>query len=116
MPSSNPGRPASCRSTGRLSWKVRWWPWPGIAAAAATAGTCWSTGCAAPSRRVRSTRRRQDVADLPRLPAEDRELILSRISQIRDAIEAAPKPLAWQLRDKVGTRLRWYEEVEEVDR
>jgi hypothetical protein len=51
-----------------------------------------------------------------RLPMDERELILSRFRQIRDAIEAAPKSLAWQLRDKVGTRLRWYEEVEEVDR
>jgi hypothetical protein len=51
-----------------------------------------------------------------RLPAEERELILRRISQIRDAIDETPKTLAWQLRDKVGTRVRWYEEVEEVDR
>ena len=51
-----------------------------------------------------------------KLPVDEQELILSRIRQIRDAIEAAPKSLAWQLRDKVGTRLRWYEEVEEVDR
>ena len=51
-----------------------------------------------------------------RLPAEERQLILARITRIRDAIEKAPKSLAWQLRDKVGTRLRWYEEVEEVDR
>ena len=51
-----------------------------------------------------------------RLPVDDRTLILSRIREIRNAIDAAPKTLAWQLRDKVGTRLRWYEEVEEVDR
>jgi hypothetical protein len=51
-----------------------------------------------------------------RLPVDERELILSRIGQIRDAVEAVPKSLAWQLRDKVGTRVRWYEEVEEVDR
>ena len=50
-----------------------------------------------------------------KLPVEERELILNRIGQIRDAIEGTPKSLAWQLRDKVGTRLRWYEEVEEVD-
>jgi hypothetical protein len=51
-----------------------------------------------------------------KLPAEERELILGRIGQIRDAIEEAPKSLAWQLRNKVGTHLRWYDEVEEVDR
>ena len=32
------------------------------------------------------------------------------------AIDETPKSLSWQLRDKVGTRVRWYEEVEEVDR
>ena len=51
-----------------------------------------------------------------KLPVVERELILSRIGEIRDAIEATPKSLAWQLRDKIGTRVRWYEEVEEVDR
>lgn len=50
------------------------------------------------------------------LTVEEKDLILSRIHQIQQAIEGKPKSLAWQLRDKVGTRLRWYEEVEEVDR
>jgi hypothetical protein len=43
-------------------------------------------------------------------------LILGRISEIYGAFEAMPKSLAWQMRDKVGTRVRWYEEVEEVGR
>ncbi len=46
----------------------------------------------------------------------ERELILKRISEIQRTFEAMPKSLAWQMRDKVGTRVRWYEEVEEVDR
>jgi hypothetical protein len=46
----------------------------------------------------------------------ERVLIRRRISEINQALEAMPKPLAWQMRDKVGTRVRWYEEVEEVDR
>ena len=50
------------------------------------------------------------------LTGEEKALILSRVQKIQQAIAEAPKPLAWQLRDKVGTRLRWYEEVEEVDR
>jgi hypothetical protein len=50
------------------------------------------------------------------LTEADRALILTRISEIDRAIEAMPKSLAWQMRDKVGTRVRWYEEVEEVDR
>lgn len=47
---------------------------------------------------------------------EERALILSRVRRIEQAFEEMPKPLAWQLRDRVGTRVRWYEEVEEVQR
>ena len=50
------------------------------------------------------------------LTATEREVILNRVSEIQRALEAMPKSLAWQMRDKVGTRVRWYEEVEEVDR
>lgn len=46
----------------------------------------------------------------------DREQILTRVDSIRRAFETMPKPLAWTLRDRVGTRLRWYEEVEEAQR
>jgi hypothetical protein len=53
--------------------------------------------------------------DLNLIP-EEKNLILSRVRQIEQAIEETPKTLAWQLRDKLGTRVRWYEEVEEVDR
>jgi len=47
---------------------------------------------------------------------EEREVILGRVRQIQQAFEEMPKSLSWQLRDKVGTRVRWYEEVEEVTR
>ena len=50
------------------------------------------------------------------LTETERGVIRKRISEIRKALEAMPKSLAWQMRDKVGTRVRWYEEVEEVDR
>jgi len=46
----------------------------------------------------------------------ERGMIIERVNSIRRAFEQAPKPLAWQLRDRVGTRVRWYEEVEEVAR
>lgn len=46
----------------------------------------------------------------------ERGLILSRVSEIQRTFETMPKSLAWQMRDKVGTRVRWYEEVEEVGR
>jgi hypothetical protein len=50
------------------------------------------------------------------LTETERGLILKRIAQIHRTFEVMPKSLAWQMRDKVGTRVRWYEEVEEVDR
>ncbi|MGE5463276.1 MAG: hypothetical protein ACM3PS_07970 [Syntrophothermus sp.] len=46
----------------------------------------------------------------------ERGVILGRIKEINAALDAMPRTLAWQMRDKVGTRVRWYEEVEEVDR
>ena len=49
------------------------------------------------------------------LDAEKRALVLGRIRQIQSAMEAHEKPLAWVLRSRVGTRVRWYSEVEEVD-
>lgn len=53
--------------------------------------------------------------DLP-LDGEERDLILNRVAQIFKTFETMPKSMAWQMRDKVGTRVRWYTEVEEVAR
>jgi Uncharacterised nucleotidyltransferase len=50
------------------------------------------------------------------LTPDEKNLISGRVRRIEQAIQEIPKSLAWQLRDKVGTRVRWYEEVEEVDR
>ena len=50
------------------------------------------------------------------LAESERGLMLQRIAAIYQTFETMPKSLAWQMRDKVGTRVRWYEEVEEVAR
>ena len=50
------------------------------------------------------------------LTESERGLILKRISEVLQTFESMPKSIAWQMRDKVGTRVRWYEEVEEVAR
>lgn len=47
------------------------------------------------------------------LAPEDRSLIDDRLSRLWDAIEAAPKTSKWRWRNKVGDRVRWYEEPEE---
>ena len=50
------------------------------------------------------------------LEESEHGLIKKRIGEILQTFESMPKSLAWQMRDKVGTRVRWYEEVEEVAR
>lgn len=50
------------------------------------------------------------------LTESERGLIKKRIGEILHTFETMPKSIAWQMRDKVGTRVRWYEEVEEVAR
>jgi len=46
---------------------------------------------------------------------EERQLIVGRIRKIQEAFDEMPKSTAWKMRDKIGTRVRWYMEVEEVD-
>lgn len=50
------------------------------------------------------------------LTQEERDLIVRRAREIEKTFAEMPKPVAWQLRDRVGTRVKWYIEVEEVDR
>lgn len=49
------------------------------------------------------------------LTDEERGIIKSRAGEIHKTFEEMPKTVAWQLRDRVGTRVKWYIEVEEVD-
>jgi hypothetical protein len=44
------------------------------------------------------------------------QLILQRITTIRQALQSISKSLLWKARDRLGTRLRWYSEVEEINR
>jgi hypothetical protein len=46
----------------------------------------------------------------------DRDRIAGRIDAISAALAAAPKTMAWQLRARVGRRVRWYQLPEEVTR
>ncbi|HSB02339.1 MAG TPA: nucleotidyltransferase family protein [Anaerolineales bacterium] len=45
----------------------------------------------------------------------ERELVLQRIQRIKSVLETRPKTVAWMMRNILGTRVRWYAEVEEVD-
>lgn len=42
--------------------------------------------------------------------------INGRLDVLQAAMDRAPKPLAWKLRAKLGTKVPWYDEVEEVQR
>jgi hypothetical protein len=58
----------------------------------------------------------QYLKDFSQLTEADRQVISQRLDDVRQLIEAEPKSLKWKLREKVGTKVRWYREVEEVDR
>jgi hypothetical protein len=45
----------------------------------------------------------------------ERATIQQRLDELWERIESAPKSTKWKLRDRVGDRVRWYEEPEEVD-
>jgi hypothetical protein len=47
---------------------------------------------------------------------EDKAVVKENISSLLEAIETAPKTLRWRLRSKIGTKVPWYTEVEEVER
>jgi hypothetical protein len=44
------------------------------------------------------------------------QTVKDRLDTVQQAMDDAPKPLAWKMRARVGKRVRWYEEVEEVQR
>jgi hypothetical protein len=51
-----------------------------------------------------------------KLSPDERATVISRIEEIRRALTLMKKNILWIARDRVGTRIRWYTEVEEVDR
>jgi hypothetical protein len=53
---------------------------------------------------------------LPELLLGERELVSSRLAELRRRLETGPKTPGWKLRAKVGRRVRWYELPEEVTR
>jgi hypothetical protein len=50
------------------------------------------------------------------LDESDALVAKKRLVAMQKAMDVAPKTLAWKMRARVGTRVRWYEEVEEVQR
>ena len=59
----------------------------------------------------------QLVARAPDFLSQDDSILVSqRTRVIKDALDLAPKSVAWRLRAKIGRKLQWYELPEEVDR
>jgi hypothetical protein len=56
------------------------------------------------------------LTDYPALPADVASSVRARLGKLDDAIEQAPKTQRWKLRARVGSRVKWYEDVEEVSR
>ncbi len=51
-----------------------------------------------------------------KLSKEERNIIKSRIDSLLEAIEKEPKSTSWKIRASIGTKKKWYRDVEEVVR
>jgi Uncharacterised nucleotidyltransferase len=60
-------------------------------------------------------RLREGLAEIE-VSNEQRELLAERLGRLYAAIEAEPKSARWKMRARVGDRVRWYEDPEEVDK
>lgn len=54
--------------------------------------------------------------EAPELTPAEMDTIRGRLVQIEEAIEQAPKSGKWKMRARVGDRVRWYEDPEEVEK
>jgi hypothetical protein len=50
------------------------------------------------------------------LSEEDRQVVHNRIKELKDRLDAQPKTLYWKTRAKIGERVKWYKDVEELER
>jgi len=57
---------------------------------------------------------RQLAQGYEQLSAEQKSKIESQVNNAIARIEQEPKPLAWRLRARVGDRVKWYKDVDEV--
>ncbi|HEX8992727.1 MAG TPA: hypothetical protein VF784_13695 [Anaerolineales bacterium] len=57
---------------------------------------------------------RQLAQSYEQLTGEQKATIDSQVQKALARIEAEPKPMAWRLRSRVGDRVKWYKEVDEV--
>jgi hypothetical protein len=48
------------------------------------------------------------------LTVDQKTKVTSQVDDILARLESEPKPLAWRLRDRVGDRVKWYKDVDDV--
>ena len=48
------------------------------------------------------------------LSLEQKSSVTAQVDEILVCLQKEPKPLAWRLRDRVGDRVKWYKDVDEV--
>jgi hypothetical protein len=48
------------------------------------------------------------------LTDEDRQVVRGRTQEMRSLIDAYPKSAKWKLRGRIGERVKWYKDVEEL--
>ncbi len=45
---------------------------------------------------------------------DDKDNIRGKMQQIKKYIDDTPKPLAWKMRSKIGDKIKWYKDVDEL--
>jgi hypothetical protein len=48
------------------------------------------------------------------LTNEEKNKVTSQVDAVLKRLNDEPKPLAWRIRDRVGDRVKWYKDVDEV--
>jgi len=54
------------------------------------------------------------AAGYSQLSARERQLVGAAATAVKAAIDRAPKPFAWRMRDRIGDRRQWWTDVDEV--
>ncbi len=54
----------------------------------------------------------QHVRQFDEVDAQEQEVVKGRIEELLGRIDAEPKSLGWKARARIGTRVRWYQQIE----
>jgi len=54
------------------------------------------------------------ISKYTKLPSDDIEIVKMRIDRALKAIEETPKSLKWRLRSRIGTKVKWYQDVDDL--